>query len=69
MKAGIAVDDWKLPVFRERLAAAGYQYHDAGALTGNTTLLQVETDNILRLKAVLEGCQTECAKLKKGNGR
>ena len=64
MKAGIAVDDWKLPVFRKRLTEAGYQYTDAGGLTHNTTVLTVETNDILKLKKVLEQCQRECRKVK-----
>lgn len=60
MKAGIAVDNWKLPVFRKRLTEAGYKYEDGGALTGEATLLTVETNNPLALKKVLEMCQTEC---------
>lgn len=62
MKAGIAVDDWKLPVFRRRLTGAGYAYQDGGALTPGTTLLTVETSDMLALKKVLEQCQTECRK-------
>lgn len=54
MKAGIGVDNWKLPVFRKRLTEAGYSYEDAGPLTGDTTLLTVETDNMFALKKVLE---------------
>jgi len=60
MKAGIAVDNWKLPVFRKRLTAAGYQYQDGGALTHDATLLTVETHDILALKGVIEKCQAEC---------
>ena len=60
MKAGIAVDNWKLPVFRKRLAKAGYAYEDGGALTHDTTLLTVETTNMLALKKLLEKCQAEC---------
>jgi ribosomal protein L10 len=67
MKAGIAVDDWKLPVFRKRLTAAGFEYEDAGAFTGNTTLLTVKTDNMFTLKKVLEECQDECRDMKKGS--
>jgi hypothetical protein len=63
MKAGIAVDNWKLPVFRKRLKQAGYEYRDGGALTGDTTLLTVETSDMLALKKVLEKCQAECRKL------
>lgn len=60
MKAGIAVDNWKLPVFRKRLTEAGFEYTDSGAFTHDTTLLTVETDNMLKLKRVLEKCQAEC---------
>lgn len=62
MKAGIAVDNWKLPVFRRRLTEAGYTYHDGGALTHDTTLLTVETSDVLALKEVIEACQAECRK-------
>ena len=65
MKAGIAVDDWKLPVFRKRLTEAGFKYEDAGEMTPNVTLLKVETDNMFKLKNVLEKCQAECAARKK----
>ena len=65
MKAGIAVDNWKLPVFRKRLTDAGYEYKDAGALTHDTTLLQVETDDMIALTDVIAACQTECRKVRK----
>lgn len=65
-KAGIVVDDWKLPVFRRRLTAAGYTYTDAGELTPNVTLLQVEYNDMLKLKRTLEECQAECRKTGKG---
>lgn len=61
MKAGIAVDNWKLPVFRRRLTDAGFVYTDAGDFTHNTTFLTVETNDMLKLKKVLEQCQRECA--------
>jgi hypothetical protein len=60
MKAGIAVDNWKLPVFRRQLTDAGYEYRDGGPLTADTTLLTVETNDMLALKKVLEECQAEC---------
>lgn len=66
MKAGIALDDWKLPVFRRRLTEAGYAYRDAGALTDATTLLTIQIDNLLKLKGVIEACEAECRKMKKG---
>ena len=62
MKIAIALDNWKLPVFRKRLTEAGYEYTDAGGLTHDTTILTVETDNMLKLKSVVEKCQRECRK-------
>lgn len=64
MKAGIVVDDWKLPVFRKRLTDAGFTYTDAGGLTHDATVLTVVTDDMLKLKRVLESCQTECRRQK-----
>lgn len=64
MRVGIGVDNWKLPIFRKRLTEAGYQYEDAGPLTGDTTLLTVETNNMLALKKLLEQCQNECRESK-----
>jgi hypothetical protein len=64
VRAGIGVDNWKLTVFRKRLSEAGYEYHDAGPLTGDTTLLTVETNDMLKLKKVLEECQAACREKK-----
>lgn len=33
MKAGIALDNWKLPIFRKLLTEAGYEYKMAAGLT------------------------------------
>lgn len=62
MRVGIGVDNYKLPVFRRRLTTAGYEYRDAGPLTGDTTLLTVETDDPLALKKLLKECQAESRK-------
>lgn len=62
MIAGIAVDDWKLPIFRKRLEEAGFSYEDAGALTHGTTMLRVETKNMRALEIVVRECQAECRK-------
>lgn len=64
MKVGIALDNWKLPIFRKMLSDAGYTYEDGGALTYDSTLLTIVTDNMLRLKDVVAACQRECAKSK-----
>jgi hypothetical protein len=65
LKAGIGVDNWKLPVFRRRLAEAGYEYADAGSIGGDATLLTVKTTDVLALKKLLERCQAECREMKR----
>jgi hypothetical protein len=67
LRAGIAVDNWKLPVFRERLTEAGYEYRDGGPITGDTTLLTVEASDLLALQRVIEQCQAECRKARPRN--
>lgn len=62
MKAGIVLDNWKLPIFRKRLTEAGYEYEDGGGLTSDTTVLTVETDDVLALKKVIESCEAESRK-------
>ena len=59
-KAGIAVDDWKLPVFRKALEDAGYAYEDAGAPPPNTTMLTVNFTDQAALRKVVEAAQAEC---------
>jgi hypothetical protein len=65
MKAGIAVDDWKLPVFRRVLDEAGYTYKDGGGFAGNCTMLLVETESSLLLAAVVAKANAECERMKK----
>lgn len=60
MKAGIALDDWKLPVFRKRLTEAGYAYLDAGEALPGTTMLHVQFTDQAHLRRVLEGAAEEC---------
>lgn len=62
MKVGIALDNWKLPIFRKRLEEAGYEYQDGGELTANATLLTVITDDPNPLAILVSQCQVECAR-------
>lgn len=68
MKAGIVLDDWKLPVFRKRLTDAGFTYTDAGGVLPDTTLLTVETNDVTALAGVVKVCQAECARTGKPRG-
>lgn len=60
-KAGIAIDDWKLPIFERHLGQAGYAFENAGRLTTGTLLLRVDTENIEALATVLKAANTEAA--------
>lgn len=62
MKAGVVVDDWKLPVFRRRLEAAGFEYVDGGAPAPGITALtiQLASAKMLDLARVVAEAQQEC---------
>lgn len=62
MKAGIALDDWKLPVFRQRLTEAGYTYEDAGAPMPGLTMLTVHFTDQEALTKVVRAANEECAR-------
>lgn len=61
MKAGIAIDAWKLPIFERRLKQAGYSFENAGALTAGCLILTVITDNAVALGEVVKAANSEAA--------
>lgn len=63
-KAAVCLDDWKLPVFRRHLDAAGYQYEEAVSFTPGTSILQVHYEWVSKLQTVLEAAGRECAERK-----
>ena len=62
MKAGIAIDDWKLPIFERHLTEAGYFYEKKTGVTKDTLLLTVETDDLAALEPVVVAANVEAAK-------
>jgi hypothetical protein len=62
MKAGIAIDDWKLPIFERHLTQAGYAYKRGPGLTPGWLLLTVDTDNAVALEVVVRAANTEAAR-------
>lgn len=64
MKAGIAIDDWKLPIFDRHLSQAGHIYDKRAGVTKDTLLLTVETDDLRALETVIRAANTEAAKSK-----
>lgn len=65
MKAGVAIDSWKLDIFRKHLDKAGFKYTVGPGITPDTLLLSVECDWAHKLKPVLERAQAECARRKR----
>ena len=59
---GIAIDDWKLPIFTKRLDDAGYEYSQHPGLTAKTLLLRVQCDAIevmSKLKDLVQAAEVE----------
>lgn len=63
--AGVVLDDWKLPVFKKHLDAAGYKYEEPIPFTAGTLTLKVHYELVHELKPIIEAAQSECAKLKR----
>jgi hypothetical protein len=59
--AGIAIDNWKLPVFERHLSKAKYGYKVCPGLTEDTLLIQVFTDSIIKLEPIVRAANAECA--------
>ena len=61
MKAAIAIDTWKLPIFERRLKQNGYTYTQSKGVTDDTMLLYVRTDNVMALETVIREANIEAA--------
>lgn len=59
--AGIAIDNWKLPIFERHLSQSGYTFEKC-PFTVDTMLLTVKTTNIEALAHVIKKANTEAAK-------
>lgn len=62
MKAAIAIDNWKLPIFSRHLVEGGYSYEQGPGLTKGTMFLHVQTDNGQALAQVVLAANKEAAK-------
>lgn len=61
MKALIAIDAWKLPVFDRHLSDAGYTYKKGPGLSIDTLFLQVKTDDAKALETVIRAANEDAA--------
>ena len=69
MKACIAVDDWKLDLFRRRLVEAGYEFTEGPGLAADTRHLYVEAGDATALARVVGAANAEAAVLRSGVGK
>ena len=61
LKAAVAIDRWKLDIFKRHLDGAGFSYTELPGPTPDTMFLKVETRTIPELQPIIEAAQTECA--------
>jgi hypothetical protein len=65
LKAGIVLDNWKLPVFERHLTSAGYSFENKGQFSPDClTLVVVYTDDTLKLQKVVQAAFDECARVR-----
>lgn len=62
MKAAIVIDDWKLSIFKKILDGEGYEYTEIKGPIARCITLQVETDDIEKLRPIVERMQHEAAR-------
>lgn len=59
--AAVVVDDWKIPIFRKHLDAAGYKYEEPVKFVNDTSTLKVRYEWVHKLRPIIEAAQAECA--------
>lgn len=66
MKSGIAIDDWKQPIFEDILTEAGWTYEVGPGVTPDTRMIHVEhkPEELQRLAQTVQKCQNKAAELK-----
>lgn len=60
MTAGIAIEKWKLPIFKRHLDGARYSFTEHPGVTAETMFLKVQTSDLIALQTVIQAAQREC---------
>lgn len=63
-KIGIAIDRWKLKIFKKHLKEAGFQFEINPGISPGTLLLTVETDDIAHLHSTVQATNNYCVRQK-----
>jgi hypothetical protein len=58
--AGVVIDDWKLPIFKQHLDRAGYKFTEHSGIQKGTVTLRVEYEWVSDLKPIIEAAEKEC---------
>lgn len=67
-RAAVGVDDWKIPIFKKHLDAAGYKYEDPVPLMLGTSILKVHYEWVHQLQPIIEAAERECQASKSAKG-
>jgi hypothetical protein len=59
---GIIIANWKLPIFKKHLDAAGFTHIEPKRFTGDTLVLQVRYEWAHKLQPIIEAANAECAR-------
>lgn len=62
LKAAIAIDDWKLPIFTRHLSEAGYVFEQLPGVTDDSLLLMVNALSAKELEVVVRAANDEARK-------
>lgn len=60
MIAGVALEKWKVPVFKRHLEAAGFSFTEGPGLTAATALLKVKYQELHKLQPIMKAAADEC---------
>lgn len=63
-KTAIAIESWKLPMFKKELEKSGFEYKKKAGLTSNTLTLMVKTNDLYQLGEAVKRANDKAAKTK-----
>lgn len=63
--AAVVVDDWKIPVFKRHLDAAGYKYDAPIRFTKKTSTIRVHYEWVHKLAPIVHAAEDECKGMKR----
>ena len=67
MRVGIALDRWKLSIFKKHLDNAGFKYSSGPGISDDTMFLYVITDELPRIQQVVQNANDEAAQTKQNS--